>query len=263
MIGMFHDGGKDTRILRNVAAGSERAGFSGPGTDCGNREIFRGNEAHSSLAGFWFDFYAVGTNLRSCLSVSNFTAWKIFEYAVYGELVAGNRIEVSELAISDAVIGVELKVLGGDAIQHVLLNKTAVITNSLFVGFSLNGNCPKIPQLLHTCVFYMAYCKHLSIATFINIPQNESQVMISTQHFISPPRPYQAFIFAGHRMENCRNSAHRVPLLRERGSACPLPDPHHWLHLVYESLVHVSLRANAMCDVCLNCQRFCGVRILG
>jgi hypothetical protein len=196
MIGMFHDGGKDTRILHNVAAGSERAGFSGPGTDCGNREIFRGNEAHSSLAGFWFDFYAVGTNLRSCLSVSNFTAWKIFQYAVYGELMAGNRFELSELSISDAVIGVGLKVLGGDAIKHVPLNKTAVISNSLFVGSSLNGNCPKMPQLLHTCVFHFSHCLHLSIDTFISAPQRStgSQVIIATQPFVSPPRPCQAWV---------------------------------------------------------------------
>ena len=180
MIGMFHDGGQNTKMLRNVAAGSERAGFSGPGTDCGNVELFRANEVHSALAGFWFDYYAVLQNQRPCLSVSNFTAWKIFEYAVYGELMTGDRIEISDLAISDVIIGVEIKLFGGDSLKHALLNKTVAISNSLFVGNSGNGNCPKMPQLLYTCSFYMAYCQHLNADTFLNFPQNsnESQVCI-------------------------------------------------------------------------------------
>ena len=122
MIGMFHDGGQNTKMMRNVAAGSERAGFSGPGSDCGNAELFRANVAHSALAGFWFDFYAVQQNPRPCLSLSNFTAWKIFEYAVYGELMTGDRVEISDLAVSDSIIGVEIKVIGGDSLKHVLLN---------------------------------------------------------------------------------------------------------------------------------------------
>ena len=186
MIGMFHDGGQNTKMLRNVAAGSERAGFSGPGTDCGNVELFRANEVHSALAGFWFDFYAVQQNQRPCLSISNFTAWKIFEYAVFGELMAGDRIEISDLAVSDAVIGVNIKLFGGDSLKHVLLNKTVAVTNSLFVGFSGNGNCPKPPQFLYTCAFYMAHCQHLSSDSFLNLPlnSNESQVITFKQLFV-------------------------------------------------------------------------------
>jgi hypothetical protein len=58
MMGMYHDQGKGTIIKGNVAAGSERAGFSGPGALCSDHESFLGNEAHSALNGYWFDFYA-------------------------------------------------------------------------------------------------------------------------------------------------------------------------------------------------------------
>ena len=180
MIGMFHDGGQNTKMLRNVAAGSERAGFSGPGSDCGNVELFRGNEAHSALAGFWFDFYAVQQNPRPCLSLSNFTAWKIFEYAVYGELMTSDRVEISDLAVSDAIIGVNIKLFGGDSLKHMLLNKTVALTNSLFVGLSGNEKCPKMPEILYTCAFYMAHCQHLNADTFLDFTQTSitSQVVI-------------------------------------------------------------------------------------
>jgi hypothetical protein len=183
MIGMFHDGGQNTKMLRNVAAGSERAGFSGPGTDCGNAELFRANEVHSALAGFWFDYYAVLQNQRPCLSLSNFTAWKIFEYAVYGEVMTGDRVEISDLAISDAIIGVEIKLFGGDSLFHVVLNNTVAVTNSLFVGSSSNGNCPKMPQLLYTCAFYMTHCYHLNSNAFLDFPKNPTETQVAKLAF--------------------------------------------------------------------------------
>jgi hypothetical protein len=53
MIGMFHDRGQSSQLLKNIAAGSERAAFSGSGFECGDNTSFVGNVAHSSLAGYW------------------------------------------------------------------------------------------------------------------------------------------------------------------------------------------------------------------
>jgi hypothetical protein len=179
MIGMFHDGGENSKILRNVAAGSERAGFSGPPIDCGNVDLFRANEAHSSMAGFWFDYYAIQNRARkSCLSISNFTSWKIFQYAVYGEFARSLRVEISDIVVSDAVIGLHIKLFGADALEHALLNQTVGIQDSLFVGFSRNGNCPAMPKLLYTCSHFMAYCDHLSAYAFFG--ENAWQVSLPT-----------------------------------------------------------------------------------
>jgi hypothetical protein len=64
MIGMFHDEGSNSKFLYNFAAGSERAGFSGAGVACDDATSFVGNEAHSSLAGYWCESKSVSTHLR-------------------------------------------------------------------------------------------------------------------------------------------------------------------------------------------------------
>jgi hypothetical protein len=50
--------------MYNFAAGSERAGFSGAGVACDDATSFVGNEAHSSLAGYWCESKSVSTHLR-------------------------------------------------------------------------------------------------------------------------------------------------------------------------------------------------------
>jgi hypothetical protein len=76
-MGMFHDGGIGTRMTNNRAAGSERAGFSGPGVPCSDADRFGGNVAHSSLVGYMFDYYSTK---GSCVLLPGFTAWAIWEY---------------------------------------------------------------------------------------------------------------------------------------------------------------------------------------
>jgi hypothetical protein len=189
MIGMFHDSGEETKVLRNVAAGSERAGFSGPPIDCGNVELFRANEAHSSMAGFWFDYYAIENRSRkSCLSISNFTAWKIFQYAVYGEFKLTLVVEISDIVVSDAVVGLHIKLFGADALAHVLLNQTVTIQNSLIVGSSGNGNCPTRPEKLYTCSHTMAYCDHLNAYAFLG--EHAWQVLFVEFSLMSRPDLY-------------------------------------------------------------------------
>jgi len=64
MIGMFHDEGSNSKFLYNFAAGSERAGFSGAGVACDDTTSFIGNEAHSSLAGYWCELINVSTHSK-------------------------------------------------------------------------------------------------------------------------------------------------------------------------------------------------------
>lgn len=168
IIGMFHDGGRNSYILSNVAAGSERAGFSGPGSTCdlatspvgsSSSTFFDGNTAHSCLFGFVFDFYAVQVRDLPCVAMSKFTAWKIWLYAIYGEILAGSQVIVSDLSVADARVGVRIS-LGGNSKS----SNQIVIQKALFVGRSGNANClGKVPSLW-TCAHYMAYCNHLTSA---------------------------------------------------------------------------------------------------
>ena len=92
MNGMFHDEGVASVFLNNVAAGSERAGFSGPGVACHDTSSFTGNEAHACLAGYWFDFNT--TNKSSCAAVTDFRAWKIHMYGIYGEVQKMRNMQI-------------------------------------------------------------------------------------------------------------------------------------------------------------------------
>jgi hypothetical protein len=161
MIGMFHDEGVSTILNGNVAAGSERAGFSGPGVDCDDTESFVGNEAHSCLVGFWFDQVRLGVLQRSCTAVTHFKAWKIFEYSVYGEVPSMSLVKVTGLRSADARVGVLIIMAGAPSLSHVRKDQRVLISDSLFVGHSANGNCEKISPSLHTCLHFTAFCGHV------------------------------------------------------------------------------------------------------
>lgn len=156
---MFHDDGTATILNGNVAAGSERAGFTSPGVQCDDTVSFVGNEAHSCLAGFWFNQYRIRG--RACTALTDFRAWKIYEYAVYGEVPSLTLLKIDGLATADARAGVNILMAGADALSHVRKDQRVLLTNSLIVGHSDNGNCLRKRPSLHTCAFYMAWCDHL------------------------------------------------------------------------------------------------------
>lgn len=166
MIGMFHDGGTSSYFVSNVAAGSERSGFSGPGFACdaasasaaqnSPSKMFSGNTAHSSLVGFLFDFYAVQKNAVPCIAIAKFTAWKIWLYGVYGELLSGAEVVLSETSVSDARVGVRISLGGTNRISRRIS-----MQRMLLVGRSSNSNCRRKSPSLWTCAHYMAYCSHL------------------------------------------------------------------------------------------------------
>jgi hypothetical protein len=163
MIGMFHDTGQTTKLVANVASGSERSGFSGPGISCGSNVIQSlENEALSCLNGFWLDRYTIKKNGHGCVQVSNFVFWKIFLYGVYGE-VATKIVKVVNVSVADAGIGVHIIVVGTSALHHELVDKMVNISNSLLVGFSRNNyGCLEKSPSLHTCQFSWAWCSHLN-----------------------------------------------------------------------------------------------------
>jgi hypothetical protein len=163
MIGMFHDSGDGSVFVSNVAAGSERAGFSGPGVSCDvvaqgfSSTSFDGNSVHSSLSGFWFDFFAVQEKALPCLALRRFTAWKLWHYGVYGELLAGSEVILREIYVADARVGVRIS-LGG----HGRFSRRIRLEESLLVGRSENSNCLRKAPSLWTCAHAMAYCSHLN-----------------------------------------------------------------------------------------------------
>ena len=166
MIGMFHDQAKDSKITNNIAAGSERAGFSGPGRACGDDQSFAGNLAHSALNGFWWDFYSFyidrGKKAKNapCIQLNDFTAFKIWEYGVYGEPQQQHTLEVVRVKLADCRSGILIVSGGHSAIMHVVKEKTVRIKDSLVVGHSSNGHCLLTKPGLYTCKHYMAWCMH-------------------------------------------------------------------------------------------------------
>lgn len=170
MIGMFHDGGDRTILAGNVAAGSERAGFSGPGVSCNVSSAPAAiNEAHACLSGYWFDFYGVAD--RACVRLAGFTAWRVYLYGVYGELPTVRRAELAGVTVADTAVGIRMAMIGSESLNHDRVEKRVVVTDSLLVGSSTGGTAPdggaggcglgSMPSL-HTCDFYMAYCNHLN-----------------------------------------------------------------------------------------------------
>ena len=129
---MFHDAGDNNMFRRNIAAGSERAGFSGSGVECGDMTSFVGNIAHSSLVGYWFDYYRTPRRAGGCVQLTDLTAWKIWEYGVYGEVFVP-FVQITGASLADCVVGVSLHLSGAPSKSHRILDSKASITNSLIV----------------------------------------------------------------------------------------------------------------------------------
>ncbi len=147
-------------MMNNVATGSERAGFSGLGIPC-KINVMQGNEAHSCLFGFLFDFYALETHKQDCVKLSGFSAWKIYLYGIYGEIMSTTRVDIIGVSISDCKAGIQVFMNGADSSAHVLQDKFVNISNGLIVGISKNNLNPDKRPTLHTCIFPMTWCDHL------------------------------------------------------------------------------------------------------
>jgi hypothetical protein len=162
MIGMFHDNGQNTKFAGNAASGSERSGYSGYGISCNSNGTLP-NEAISCITGFWFDGTYIQKNRIDCVRLSNFKFWKIYEYAVYGEIGHSAVVRMTDISVADARVGVHIILVGDSALEHALVDKAVYISNSLFVGASNNNNgCVEKSPSLYTCLFSWAWCGHLN-----------------------------------------------------------------------------------------------------
>lgn len=130
---------------------------------------FADNEAHSALSGYWFDFYSwdrksrdpkvhVNRKFEPCVGLKNFSAWKIWEYGVYGEPQEAQLIHLERMRLADCRVGILIVSGGRDSLAHTLGKKKVHISDSLVVGHSENGHCMLTKPSLYTCKFYMAWC---------------------------------------------------------------------------------------------------------
>jgi hypothetical protein len=99
----------------------------------------------------------VEKNAAPCLSLSRFTAWKLWHYGVYGELMAGSELTLREIYVADARVGVRVA-LGGQG----RFSRRISLKESLLVGRSDNSNCLRKAPSLWTCAHKMVYCSHLN-----------------------------------------------------------------------------------------------------
>ena len=163
MVGMFHDNGQNTKLAGNAASGSERSGYSGYGISCQSIGTALPNEAMSCLTGYWFDGTFIMQNKVECVRLSNFMFWKIYLYAVYGEIGYASAVRITNISVADAKVGVHIILFGASSVDHVLVDKAVHISNSLFVGASSNNNgCVEKTPSLYTCLFSWAWCGHLN-----------------------------------------------------------------------------------------------------
>ncbi len=71
------------------------------------------------------------------------------------------RIEVIGLRSSDVAVGVYMIMINADALEHERVDKTAHVSDALFVGFGAHGTCDALRPSLHTCKHHTAYCGHV------------------------------------------------------------------------------------------------------
>jgi hypothetical protein len=162
MIGMFHDNGQSTKLFGNVAAGSERSGYTGYGISYyPNTASDVPNEAMSCLVGYWFGGYNATRTTMDSVRFSNFIFWKMYLYAIYGEISNTASVIISDIAVADARVGV--RILMSWLSTGFLVDKRVNISSSLFVGASRNNNgCMEKSPSLYTCMHRWVYCEHLN-----------------------------------------------------------------------------------------------------
>jgi hypothetical protein len=95
-----------------------------------------------------------------CAQLSEFTAWKIWEYGIYGEINIP-FVNILGAKLVDCRAGILMQIFGADAIAHVIRESKVKIGDSLIVGHSANGDCGSSRPTLYTCDHYAAWCWHL------------------------------------------------------------------------------------------------------
>ena len=130
---------KNTTMVGNVVAGSEKIGFLIPGESCQDVNRERGwkeNEAHSCLHGVHIDKVS---NAGDCALVSNFYSWKNFDYGIFS--YASCSIIVSNSTIADSGNDLFLYVGKPPALSHVRKDRFVKVRDSLIIGVSPSFDC--------------------------------------------------------------------------------------------------------------------------
>lgn len=130
---------KNTTMIGNVVAGSERIGFLIPGEDCNvvNPERdWQDNEAHSCIHGLHVDKLS---NNGDCARISNFYSWKNYDYGIFS--YATCSIIVSNCTVADSGNDLFLYVGTPRALSHVRKDRFVHVRDSLIVGFSPSFDC--------------------------------------------------------------------------------------------------------------------------
>ncbi len=130
---------KDTTMIGNAVAGSEKIGFLIPGESCDvvdNTRDWRDNEAHSCLHGIHVPY---SDHIPGCLRVSNFYSWKNFDYGIFAWPSA--NVIVSHCTLADSTNNLALFVARPAALSHKRTDKFIEVRDSLVVGVSPSYDC--------------------------------------------------------------------------------------------------------------------------
>lgn len=130
---------KNTTMIGNVVAGSERVGFLIPGESCTAMSPERGwkdNEAHSCLHGLHVD---KEHNFGDCARVSNFFSWKNYDYGIFS--YASCSIIVSNCTFADNGNSLFLYVGTPSSLTHIRKDRFVKVEDSVLIGVSPFYDC--------------------------------------------------------------------------------------------------------------------------
>lgn len=92
-------------------------------------------QVHSTLHGV----HSKGSTDRECYEISNYHAWKNFDFGIYAWL--DSNVLLHNNTLVDNKVGAFANTWGPDPLQHHLEGRVVVIQNSLFVGQSSAYDC--------------------------------------------------------------------------------------------------------------------------
>ncbi|KAG8441692.1 hypothetical protein GDO86_010757 [Hymenochirus boettgeri] len=131
--------GSDIVLQDNVVAGFERVGYRINGEPCtgeSNPSVeWLNNEAYGGLYGVYMN----QDGLPGCSLIRRFKLWKCFDYGIYVQ--STESVKITESVFVDNGMGIFTIVYTPAATSHQTSDKTATISNSLFVGSSPDFNC--------------------------------------------------------------------------------------------------------------------------
>jgi hypothetical protein len=111
-----------------------------------------------------FDYYRTpftpSSRSSGCVQLTDFTAWKIWEYGIFGKLDL-RYANIVSVKLLDCRAGIYIHLYGAVSLTHQIRDSVVTVKNSLIVGHSANGNCDNTRPSLYACKHFMSYCSHL------------------------------------------------------------------------------------------------------